>query len=66
MVKSKENSAAGHSPSHGVFVVENEGPNAYWTRIGCAWAHRDGEGFNVQIAAIPLTGRLVIRTKKEQ
>lgn len=23
-------------PSHGVFVVENDGPNAYWTRVGCA------------------------------
>ncbi|WP_421927157.1 hypothetical protein [Neoaquamicrobium sediminum] len=53
------------SPTHGVFVVEGDGDTAYWTRIGAAWAHRDGEGFNLQLAAIPMTGRLVVRANRE-
>jgi hypothetical protein len=53
-------------PSHGVFVVENDGPNAYWTRIGCAWAHSDGEGFNIQLSAVPMSGRIVLRTRREK
>ena len=57
----KENATSNHSPSHGVFVVENDGPTAFWTRIGCAWPHNDGQGFNVSLSAIPVSGRLVIR-----
>ncbi len=66
MAKSKEAAPAKNQPSHGVYVVEGEGEKAYWTRIGCAWSHNDGDGFNVQLAAIPLTGRLVIRARKEE
>lgn len=53
-------------PTHGVFVVENDGPNAFWTKIGCAWSHADGEGYNVQLTAIPVGGRIVIRTRKDK
>lgn len=31
-----------------------------------AWAHEDGDGFNLQLVAIPLTGRLVVRKPKPQ
>lgn len=54
-----------NGPSHGVFVVEGEGEKAFWTKVGCAWLHRDGDGFNVSLSALPLNGRLVIRTRKE-
>eukprot|EP01037_Dinobryon_pediforme_P017095 gene17095-17285_t len=53
-------------PSHAVYLVEGEGESAYWTKIGAAWAHEDGEGFNLQLAAVPLNGRLVIRKPKAQ
>jgi hypothetical protein len=67
MAKSKEAAPAPKNyPSHGIFVVENDGPNAYWTRIGCAWAHQDGEGYNVQLSAIPVSGRIVIRARKDK
>jgi hypothetical protein len=65
MAKTKETAPAKNQPSHGVFVIENDGPTAYWTKIGCAWAHGDGQGFNVQLAAIPVGGRIVIRARKE-
>ncbi|TIN28593.1 MAG: hypothetical protein E5Y31_11260 [Mesorhizobium sp.] len=61
-----ETAAPNHTPSHGVFVVENEGPQAFWTRIGCAWLHQDRLGFNVSLTAIPLSGRLVIRARIEK
>lgn len=55
-------------PSHAVYLVEGEGESSYWTKIGSAWAHEDGDGFNITLAAIPVTGRLVIRKRqpKEQ
>jgi hypothetical protein len=51
-------------PSHECFVVEEreEGRKAYWTRIGSAWPHKDGKGFNVQLSALPANGgRIVLR-----
>ena len=51
-------------PTHKVFVVEEregEGKdeNAFWTRVGSAWPHKDGKGYNVVLSALPLNGRLV-------
>lgn len=53
-------------PSHAVYVVEGEGENAFWTKIGAAWMHEDGEGYNIQLTAMPLSGRLVVRKPKPQ
>jgi len=49
---------------HGVFVVEGEGDKAFWTRIGAAWQHEDGRGFNISLSCMPLDGRLVVREPK--
>ena len=31
-----------------------------WTRIGAAFPHKDGTGFNVQLRALPVDGRIVL------
>ena len=54
------------APSHGVFVVESEGPQAYWTKVGAAWPHQDGLGFNISLTAVPLSGRLVLRVRTDK
>lgn len=51
-------------PTHNVYVVEGENDSAFWTKIGAAWKNADNEGLNVSLVAIPLTGRLIIRTVK--
>jgi hypothetical protein len=56
-------------PSHKCFVVEERegGKEAYWTRIGSAWAHKDGKGLNVQLSALPASGgRIVLREFTEE
>ena len=35
-----------------------------WTRIGIAWAHRDGEGFDIILDALPVNGRVALRKSK--
>ena len=57
---------SGERPSHKCFVVEDRegagGKEAFWTRIGSAWPHKDGKGFNLQLAALPASGgRIVLR-----
>jgi hypothetical protein len=32
-----------------------------WIRVGTAWAHGDGEGFQITLAAVPVSGKLVMR-----
>jgi len=50
------------TPSHFAYNVRNrEGGDNYWIRIGSAWAHADGNGFNIQLETIPLDGRVALR-----
>lgn len=54
-------------PTHSAYQVrEREGRKAIWTRIGSAWAHNDGKGFNVQLDAVPLDGRITLRTVEDK
>ena len=48
-------------PKHGQGKGNGKG---FWTRIGAAWPHEDGEGFNVQIEMLPINGKIVLRTPK--
>ena len=59
----KRNEKKNQTP-HAVYVVEGEGDKAFWTKIGAAWEHQDGKGFNIQLSCMPLNGRLVVREPK--
>jgi hypothetical protein len=54
------------SPSHDVFVVRPGREKGFWKRIGAAWPHKDGKGFNVQIESVPLDGRISLRVVKDK
>ena len=61
-----ETPAVNGSDRYDVLVVEkyedHEGAEkANWTRIGVAFPHKDGNGLNVELKAIPVSGKLVIR-----
>jgi hypothetical protein len=43
-----------------------DGGKGFWTPIGAAWEHEDGEGFNIQIDMVPIDGRIVLRTPKAE
>jgi hypothetical protein len=61
-----ETPAVNGSDRYDVLVVEKYedqagAEKANWTRIGVAWPHKDGNGLNVELKAIPVSGKLVIR-----
>jgi hypothetical protein len=63
---STETSSANTSDRYDVLVVENYedgagAEKANWTRVGVAFPHKDGNGLNVELRAIPVSGKLVIR-----
>ena len=46
--------------------VAERGEKKFWSRIGAAWEHEDGEGLTLQLDLIPVTGgRIVLRKPKE-
>jgi len=54
-------------PSHRVYAVTKNGEKNFWQPIGAAWAHGDGEGFNLKLDYLPLNGaEIVIRKPKAQ
>ena len=60
-------------PDMTVYHVTERGADdnkkVFWARIGAAWSHGDGEGFNLALDLIPTdmqAGRIVIRAKKPE
>lgn len=55
-------------PTHDICHVRGEGKAAYWTKIGAAWLHDDGQGLNLSLDFVPVSndGRLVIRIRKDK
>jgi hypothetical protein len=55
-------------PTHRIYAVEKPSdPNGrgYWSPIGAAWQHEDGDGFSLKLQLLPLGGQdLVIRKIK--
>lgn len=57
------------APSHIVYnAQERTGGKNTWTKVGAAWQHSDGEGFTLQLEAIPVgfDGRLTLRRRNNK
>ena len=53
-------------PTYRVYTVqEREDAEDYWTAIGAAFEHRDKKGMNIVLQALPLDGRLVLRSHSD-
>ena len=52
-----------NKPSHIAYQVRDGKGNdkGFWTRIGVAWTSRDEKGFVIQLNAMPLDGKIVLR-----
>ena len=47
-------------------VIKREGKDDFWLNLGVAFRHENGEGFNLLLQALPLDGKIVLRTYKEE
>jgi hypothetical protein len=55
-----------NKPTHRLYRVEGEGKSARWIEIGAAWPNKDGEGYSIDCAAMPIHGRLIMRKITER
>lgn len=55
--------ATGDQPELIAYTVQSRGEDkkAVWTRIGAAWLHKDGNGYDLRCPAFPIDGRLTLR-----
>lgn len=53
-------------PAFDAYVVDGDGKEAFWSKIGAAWPHEDGKGYNLQLTAIPVNGRIALRVPLEK
>jgi hypothetical protein len=57
-----------HAKKHPKFIAYHvrqgkDGEKGFWSRIGVAWAHKDGNGLDVQLdGVVPLDGRITLRS----
>jgi hypothetical protein len=68
--KPKEGRAASEEakrPSHYAYSVrqDKEG-NAHFNRIGAAFCHKDSKGFTVELDAMPVDGRVTLRSPQDR
>jgi hypothetical protein len=50
-----------------VTEAREEGGKGFWTKIGAAWAQRDGEGYSLDLQLFPANGgKIVLRVPKER
>ena len=55
-------------PAFTAYAVTKRGDDQddWWTPIGAAFPHKDSQGYNIVLQAIPLDGKIVLRTPKEK
>lgn len=57
---------ANQQPTHRAFtVIKRDGQDDFWLPIGAAFAHQDGDGFNIVLQALPIDGKIVLRHPKD-
>ena len=60
-----------NKPAYVAYQVEDGGQDedtskGHWLEIGAAWPHKDGKGYSVNLRALPVNGRVVLREPFER
>ena len=59
--------AASKAPSHIAYQVRGrKDQSGFFDRIGAAWPNKNGTGFNIQLDAVPLSGRITLLVPSEK
>ena len=57
---------ANQQPTYRAYtIVKREGQEDFWLSIGAAFMHQDGDGYNIVLQALPIDGRIVLRSVKD-
>jgi len=45
-------------------VSEGKDKKSIWNAVGAAWTHNDNKGINIVLYAVPVSGKITLRTPK--
>ena len=65
----QNNQSPGRKPDFVAYNVrDSKGGNGkgHWNRIGSAWRHRDGQGYDIALDSLPVDGRVTLRELREE
>ncbi|MEW7987666.1 MAG: hypothetical protein AB2799_17910 [Candidatus Thiodiazotropha sp.] len=66
-MKDQDNNTYSKKPDFVAYTVQqSRDGKGYWNRIGAAWEHRDGKGLEIDLASLPVNGRLTLREMREE
>lgn len=65
MSNTESQTPTSNSPTHVAYQVRDGNSKGFWHRIGAAWAHKDGKGFNIELTCVPLDGKITLRVATE-
>jgi hypothetical protein len=61
------NAKGGKRPSHIAYNVrEGDEGKSYFNRVGSAFEHGDGKGFNILLDSTPVNGKVTLRTVEDR
>jgi hypothetical protein len=66
MTDTTNSNTTSKSPTHIAYHVRDGKDKGFFTRIGAAWPHKDGNGFNIQLEVVPLDGRVTLRVATDK
>lgn len=68
MTNNESPTAESKKPTHFAYHIRDagDGRKGFWTRIGSAWRHSDGRGFNIQTDVLPVDGTITLRLATEK
>ena len=64
--KSAATETSKKAPSYIAYKVRDAGEESYWDRVGAAFAHKKGGGYDVILDSLPLSGRITLRVPSEK
>ena len=54
-------------PSYDAYQVKKgKDEKSHFTKVGAAFAHKDGKGHTVSLDAVPVDGKIVLRSAKDR
>jgi hypothetical protein len=60
------NAPTNKKPAYIGYVVTKRGDKSYWTRIGTMWGPNKAGGYNSEVIANPIDGKIVWMPPKQQ
>ena len=59
--------SAGKRPDYLAYTVrETRDGKGNWNKIGAAWGHKDDQGLDIQLDAVPVDGRVTLRELRDE